>query len=97
MRSANCSPISHPMLPPTHQHHMWYLVGSYLITKFMLLLSNSNYDGITCFYCRDAWDMAAEICLSQLPSLVADPNAEYQVCFRSDFVSHIQINEFLSF
>lgn len=49
MRSANCSPISHPMLPPTHQHHMW-----------------------------DAWDMAAEICLSQLPSLVADPNAEYQ-------------------
>ncbi|KAG5243161.1 transducin family protein [Salix suchowensis] len=43
MRSANCSPISHPMLPPTHQHHMW-----------------------------DAWDMAAEICLSQLPSLVED-------------------------
>ncbi|CAN1160377.1 Regulatory-associated protein of TOR 1 [Linum perenne] len=49
MRSANCSPISHPMLPPTHQHHMW-----------------------------DAWDMAAEICLSQLPSLVEDPNAEFQ-------------------
>ena len=24
MRSANCSPISHPILPPTHQHHMWY-------------------------------------------------------------------------
>ncbi|KAJ7961126.1 regulatory-associated protein of TOR 1-like [Quillaja saponaria] len=49
MRSANCSPISHPMLPPTHQHHMW-----------------------------DAWDMAAELCLSQLPSLVEDPNAEFQ-------------------
>ncbi|XP_012089724.1 regulatory-associated protein of TOR 1 [Jatropha curcas] len=49
MRSANCSPISHPMLPPTHQHHMW-----------------------------DAWDMAAEICLFQLPSLVEDPNAEFQ-------------------
>lgn len=49
MRSANCSPISHPMLPPTHQHHMW-----------------------------DAWDMAAEICLSQLKSLVDDPNAEFQ-------------------
>ncbi|CAN1142079.1 Regulatory-associated protein of TOR 1 [Linum perenne] len=27
----------------------------------------------------DAWDMAAEICLSQLPSLVEDPNAEFQV------------------
>ncbi|KAL4021524.1 hypothetical protein IC575_020325 [Cucumis melo] len=49
MRSANCSPISHPMLPPTHQHHMW-----------------------------DAWDMAAEICLSQLPALVEDPNLEFQ-------------------
>ncbi|KAA8517693.1 hypothetical protein F0562_015167 [Nyssa sinensis] len=49
MRSANCSPISYPMLPPTHQHHMW-----------------------------DAWDMAAEICLSQLPALVEDPNAEFQ-------------------
>ncbi|OIW07427.1 hypothetical protein TanjilG_19268 [Lupinus angustifolius] len=49
MRSANCSPVSHPTLPPTHQHHMW-----------------------------DAWDMAAELCLSQLPSLVEDPNAEFQ-------------------
>ncbi|XP_071910271.1 regulatory-associated protein of TOR 1-like isoform X1 [Coffea arabica] len=49
MRSANCSPLSHPILPPTHQHHMW-----------------------------DAWDMAAEICLSQLPTLVEDPNAEFQ-------------------
>ncbi|KAL6998489.1 Regulatory-associated protein of TOR 1 [Sarracenia purpurea var. burkii] len=49
MRSANCSPISYPMLPPTHQHHMW-----------------------------DAWDMAAEICLSQLPSLVEDSNADFQ-------------------
>lgn len=33
--------------------------------------------------CRDAWDMAAEICLSQLPLLVEDPNAEFQVCFIS--------------
>ncbi|XP_073034255.1 LOW QUALITY PROTEIN: regulatory-associated protein of TOR 1-like [Primulina eburnea] len=49
MRSANCSPISYPVLPPTHQHHMW-----------------------------DAWDMAAEICLSQLPALVEDPNVEFQ-------------------
>ncbi|KAI3968326.1 hypothetical protein MKW92_052315 [Papaver armeniacum] len=49
MRSANCSPISHPMLPSTHQHHMW-----------------------------DAWDMAAELCLLQLPALVEEPNAEFQ-------------------
>ncbi|KAG2481635.1 hypothetical protein PVAP13_J096570 [Panicum virgatum] len=49
MRSTDCSPISYPLLPPTHQHHMW-----------------------------DAWDMAAEICLSKLPQLIADPNAEFQ-------------------
>jgi len=49
MRSANCSPISYPLLPPTHHHHMW-----------------------------DVWDMAAEICLSKLPQLIADPNAEFQ-------------------
>lgn len=49
MRTANCSPISYPLLPSTHQHHMW-----------------------------DAWDMAAEICLSKLPQLIADPNMEFQ-------------------
>ncbi|KAK4377456.1 hypothetical protein RND71_003752 [Anisodus tanguticus] len=49
MRSANSSPVSYPMLPPTHQHHMW-----------------------------DAWDMAAEICLLQLPILLDDPNVEFQ-------------------
>ncbi|KAK3119564.1 hypothetical protein QOZ80_9AG0672290 [Eleusine coracana subsp. coracana] len=49
MRSANCSPISYPLLPPTHQHHMW-----------------------------DAWDMAAEMCLSKLPQLIANPNVEFQ-------------------
>ncbi|XP_055806749.1 regulatory-associated protein of TOR 1-like isoform X3 [Solanum dulcamara] len=49
MRSANCSPISYPMLPPTHQHYLW-----------------------------DAWDMAAEICLLQLPTLLDDPSVEFQ-------------------
>ncbi|CAI7750881.1 unnamed protein product [Closterium sp. NIES-54] len=27
---------------------------------------------------RHAWDMAAEMCLAQLPTLLADPNAEFQ-------------------
>ncbi|XP_010931321.1 regulatory-associated protein of TOR 1 [Elaeis guineensis] len=49
MRAANCSPISYPLLPSTHQHHMW-----------------------------DSWDMAAEICLSKLPQLIANPNSEFQ-------------------
>ncbi|CAM6047767.1 unnamed protein product, partial [Sphagnum compactum] len=49
MRAANCSPLSYPRLPPTHQHPMWH-----------------------------AWDMAAEICLAQLPMLLHDPKAEFQ-------------------
>eukprot|EP00246_Nothoceros_aenigmaticus_P010872 TRINITY_DN2780_c0_g1_i3.p1 TRINITY_DN2780_c0_g1~~TRINITY_DN2780_c0_g1_i3.p1 ORF type:complete len:984 (+),score=169.84 TRINITY_DN2780_c0_g1_i3:2-2953(+) len=49
MRSANCSPVSYPRLPPTHQHPMWH-----------------------------SWDMAAEVCLSQLHGLLTDPTAEFQ-------------------
>lgn len=41
---------------------------------------------------RDAWDMAAEICLSQLPSLVADPNAEFQVAFINNRTFLLLIN-----
>ena len=50
MRAANCTPVSHPRLPPTHQHPMW-----------------------------QAWDMAAEMCLLQLPDLLnGDGAREYQ-------------------
>jgi regulator-associated protein of mTOR len=50
MRAANCTPVSYPRLPPTHQHPMW-----------------------------QAWDMAAEMCLLQLPDLLSgDGTKEYQ-------------------
>nr|UBK23765.1 regulatory-associated protein of mTOR-like [Macrobrachium rosenbergii] len=39
MRSYDCTPVSSPELPQTHQHPMW-----------------------------DAWDLALELCLSQLPT-----------------------------
>lgn len=48
MRSANCTPLSYPALPPTFQHPMW-----------------------------NAWDLAADMCLAQLPDLLADPATEY--------------------
>ncbi|XP_062103168.1 pyruvate kinase 2-like [Humulus lupulus] len=35
----------------------------------------SESHSVTIAHCRDAWDMAAEICLSQLPSSVEDPTA----------------------
>eukprot|EP00899_Mesostigma_viride_P008691 jgi/Mesvir1/17823/Mv12917-RA.2 len=49
MRSFNCTPVSYPRLPPTHQHAMW-----------------------------NAWDLAAEMCLAQLPTLINDASVEFQ-------------------
>lgn len=41
LRSCDCSPVSNPPLPPTHQHPMW-----------------------------EAWDMAVDMCLSQLKGIL---------------------------
>lgn len=41
LRSCDCTPVSHPPLPNTHQHPMW-----------------------------DAWDMAVDMCLSQLNGII---------------------------
>ncbi|KAG5458083.1 MAG: hypothetical protein BJ554DRAFT_1769, partial [Olpidium bornovanus] len=43
MRSHQCTPMSSPALPPTHQHPMW-----------------------------NAWDLAMDTCLAQLPAFLAD-------------------------
>ncbi|PRP73403.1 regulatory-associated protein of mTOR-like [Planoprotostelium fungivorum] len=48
LKSLNCTPISHPKLPPTHQHPMW-----------------------------EAWDLAVDNCLAQLPAMLENPNIEY--------------------
>ena len=59
--------------------------ASYVVLEEMLILlilqcvCVSIYHYFTKVQCRDAWDMAAEICLSQLPSMVEDPNSEFQV------------------
>lgn len=49
LRSASCTPISSPSLPPTHNHPMW-----------------------------KTWDFSVDLCLTQLPSLLNDPNYEYK-------------------
>ncbi|XP_065559951.1 regulatory-associated protein of mTOR-like isoform X2 [Artemia franciscana] len=41
MRCYDCTPVSSPKLPPTHQHSMW-----------------------------QAWDLALDVCLSQLPAIL---------------------------
>jgi len=49
LRANGCRPVSYPVLPQTHHHHMW-----------------------------DAWDHAAELCLVQVPGLLADSSATFQ-------------------
>ena len=48
MRSGNCTPISHPMLPPTHQHHMWYWTLS-LVCILMNCVSELFTSANSCF------------------------------------------------
>jgi regulator-associated protein of mTOR len=72
MRSLNCTPVSYPKLPPTYQHPMWYdhIIGYHF---------NNNDCNI-----RDAWDLAVDLCLSQLPDIIEEndmnnPTVEYKV------------------
>jgi len=74
------------------------IVGDYCYDNFFLNVLPTFVNSL-CFYphCRDAWDMAAELCLSQLPSLVEDPNSEFQVsglffCNNSDVKFFLKLN-----
>ncbi|TYJ39735.1 hypothetical protein E1A91_A04G089900v1 [Gossypium mustelinum] len=56
----------------------------FFLAPFIRFGSLSHLECGSCYYSldqkrRDAWDIAAEICLSQLPSSVEDRNAEFQV------------------
>lgn len=58
MRSVNCTPVTCPKLPPTHNHPLW-----------------------------QAWDLAVDMCVSQLPNLIANPQAEYKVIICITFLT----------
>jgi hypothetical protein len=51
---------------------------------------------VFCFslFYRHAWDMAAETCLAQLPMLLSDPNAEFQVKSQSTTSSQLWCRRF---
>lgn len=83
MRSYNCVPMSCPRLPSTYQHPMWwdhvYLsIINYNITKNQLSIVSSRTKNL--FNFRQAWDLAVDTCLSQLPKMTKNGKS-FQVGF----------------
>lgn len=56
-----------------HYPGSFYLLQQVLFETIMYNVNAVNW------FSRHAWDMAAEICLSQLPALLSDSNLEFQV------------------
>ena len=48
MRAANCTPVSYPALPPTHQHAMWAawdLAAELVLAQLPALLAAGGTEG----------------------------------------------------
>lgn len=52
-------------------HHMCVTLPIGAFSRFAVLIKR--------YLCRDAWDTAAEVCMEQLPILLSDPAAVFQV------------------
>ncbi|CAG8728313.1 6979_t:CDS:1, partial [Racocetra fulgida] len=65
MRRYQCKPMSHPELPPTHDHPMW-----------------------------DSWDLAVDMCLAQLPSLLSAENGGTEVEYKHSTFFDEQLTAF---
>lgn len=62
MRSCDCTPVSHPALPPTYQHPMW-----------------------------DAWDLALDLSLGQLPGMLKNDEPFQHLPFFEEQLTAFQV------
>ncbi|KAK9885165.1 hypothetical protein WA026_010675 [Henosepilachna vigintioctopunctata] len=62
MRACDCTPVSSPELPPTHQHPMW-----------------------------EAWDLALDLCLAQLPKVLSNKQPFKHLPFFEQQLSAFQV------
>ncbi|XP_018566383.1 regulatory-associated protein of mTOR isoform X2 [Anoplophora glabripennis] len=62
MRSCDCTPVSHPALPPTYQHPMW-----------------------------DAWDLALDLSLGQLPKMLKNEEQFQHLPFFEEQLTAFQV------
>ncbi len=70
MSTMNCTPVASPPLPSTHKHALWEVPTPRALCS--------------CRHTAQAWDIAVEQCLAQLPSILRG-EAEFESCsFFSD-------------
>ncbi|KAF2976935.1 hypothetical protein EK904_002810, partial [Melospiza melodia maxima] len=69
MRSYNCTPVSSPRLPPTYMHAMWIYQKKFHKNRTQRALFHVNPEH------WQAWDLAVDICLSQLPTIIEEGTA----------------------
>lgn len=62
LRSYDCTPVSHPALPPTYQHPMW-----------------------------QAWDLALDLSLTQLPGVLAKEETFVHLPFFEEQLTAFQV------
>ena len=70
MRGANCTPVSSPPLPPT---------CIFSFPPFRVPSLDVCSTSLDMHPMWQAWDLAVDICLSQFPAMLANPNLEFKV------------------
>ena len=96
MRSYNCTPISTPKLPPMYQHPMWLVPCTPISTpafKISISLTQPFFISLLSAppHHRQAWDLALDVCLAQLPAMLNDKKPFEHSLFFAEQLTAFQV------